>query len=211
MPTVDDRSKGGEQSRTRYDVRQREIVDAAARLFAAQGYHATSMRDLTEATGLQRGALYHYFDAKEDLLYLIHERFLGPLLETVREIADRDIPAESALVAVAHSIMETIRDYRDQVTVFLHEWKTIRDDPRWAEVKASRRELTGLVESILERGARDGSFVVDDVPLAALGFFGMLNYTYQWLDVPGRRSASDVAEYFIRIFLHGISARSSSG
>jgi AcrR family transcriptional regulator len=46
--------------RERYDARQRDVIDACARVFAERGYDGTSVDDLVAATGLARGGLYHY-------------------------------------------------------------------------------------------------------------------------------------------------------
>src|SRR3954468_21826676 len=115
------------RSRARYLERKAEIADVAAKLFAERGYHATSIQDLSEATGLQRGALYHYIEKKRDLLYSIHERFIDPLLAEARAIEAKDEPPDMAIRALAHALMHTIDTYHDQVTVFLHEWNVIAD------------------------------------------------------------------------------------
>jgi len=194
----------GEGRGSRFEERQAEIVHVAARLFAARGYHATSIQDITDATGLKRGALYHYIEGKKDLLYQIHGRFLEPLLVNVREIMARNGPPEESLIEIAELIMRDMTLYRDEITVFLHEWKIIRDDAKWVEVLAQRREMEGLVQGLLQRGCDEGVFEIKDVRLASLAFFGMMNWTYQWFDVGGHYSAHDVAVEFSNLFLHGI-------
>ena len=74
------------QSRERYEARREEIIDIAARVFAERGYHATSIDHLVQATGLQRGGLYHYIGSKEELLFQIHERFIAPLLKRRKKL-----------------------------------------------------------------------------------------------------------------------------
>jgi AcrR family transcriptional regulator len=56
-------------------VRRAELIDTAQRLFLAKGYERTTINDVIEATGLSKGAFYHHFAAKEDLLEAIVERF----------------------------------------------------------------------------------------------------------------------------------------
>ena len=51
--------------------REAELLSVATRLFRERGYHATSMQDLAEALGMNRGSLYHYIEAKDDLLWRI--------------------------------------------------------------------------------------------------------------------------------------------
>src|SRR5580700_2480621 len=56
-------------------VRRAELVDCAQALFLTKGYERTTINDVIEATGLSKGAFYHHFRAKEDLLEAIAERF----------------------------------------------------------------------------------------------------------------------------------------
>ncbi len=63
--------------------RETELWAAATRLFRQRGYHATSMQDLAEALGMNRGCLYHYIDSKDDLLWSILDRTFDLLEEQV--------------------------------------------------------------------------------------------------------------------------------
>jgi AcrR family transcriptional regulator len=197
------------RSRERYEIRRQEIVDIAAHLFAQRGYHATSIDDLSTATGLQRGGLYHYIGSKEALLFMIHERFIEPLLEEARAIEDRGEPPDVTLRALGHALMHDIAAYRDQVTVFLHEWRTIhhKESERADAVMAARREFEDVIDRTLRRGIEQGLFQIDEPRLAVLGLLGMINYTYQWYRPDASWSADDVAEAFWSYFLDGIRIR----
>lgn len=193
----------------RYEKRRQEVVDKAAKVFAERGFHATTVDDLVEATGLQRGGLYHYMDSKMELLIAIHERFIDPLLADAREIASRDEPADVVLRALALALMGDIASYRDQVTVFLHEWRIIESDPAWKAVRKARKEFEQIITDILERGRDAGIFAFTDSRLTLLAFLGMINYTYQWYDPVGRTEPDRVANYFTDIFLGGIAVKSA--
>jgi len=56
--------------------RRAEIMAAAARLFAANGFHATSMADIISEAGLSAGAVYRYFRSKEELIAAVAETAL---------------------------------------------------------------------------------------------------------------------------------------
>jgi AcrR family transcriptional regulator len=180
------------------------VIDQAARLFADQGYHATTINDLVEATGLQRASLYHYIDGKPDLLIAIHERFIEPLLEEARRIADSDEPAEVQLRALAGALMRDIARYRDEVTVFLHEWRALRPTPAWEGVRRARKEFEEIIVTVLRRGRDEGRFAFGDIRLTLLAFLGMVNYSYQWYDPSGRATPGQIADHFADIFLSGI-------
>ena len=73
-------------------ARRAELTRAAARLFAKQGYHGTSIGDLAEALGLQKGSLYTHIDSKADLLtYGNAER---AIIEIAHRLARRERVAE---------------------------------------------------------------------------------------------------------------------
>jgi TetR/AcrR family transcriptional regulator, cholesterol catabolism regulator len=194
----------GALSAAKYDAKRRELVDIAAGVFARQGFHATSIDDLVEATGLKRGGLYHYIASKEDLLIAAHERFIEPLLENARAIAAEDLPAEEALRRLAHALMHDIAVYQDQVTVFLHEWRAIEHRPEWSHVRRARHEFEEIIQSILRRGQDEGVFAPREAELTCLGFLGMFNYSYQWYRPRGPHSAQEIAEHFSDIFIAGI-------
>ena len=193
--------------RERYDERQGEVIDIAARVFAERGFYATSIDDLVDATGLKRGGLYHYMDGKKDLLIRIHQRFIDPLLEDAQDIARRGEPAEETLRLLARALMHDIATYRDQVTVFLNEWRIIEHDPAWASIRHSRKAFEEIVTAVIQRGCEEGSFKVKDVQIAVLGFLGMVNYSYQWYRPGGRDKPEDIADQFCAIFLDGIRSR----
>lgn len=195
-----------ESSRPRYQQRRNEVVDKAARIIAEKGFHATSVQNLVDATGLQRGGLYHYMESKEDLLIRIHERFIEPLLADAREVASADDPPDVSLRKLGRVLMRDIAGYLPQVTVFLHEWRIIEQHDRWRSIRESRREFEGVISGTLQRGVDEKVFAVKDVRITTLGFLGMFNYSYQWLKPGGRVSPDDLADQFCDIFLDGIMA-----
>ena len=194
------------RSRERFERRSAEVVDIAARVFAERGYHATSIDDLVEATGLARGGLYYYIGGKQDLLIRIHARFIEPLLDVAREIAARHEPPDVELRLLALALAQDIAEYRDQVTVFLHEWRIIEHAPEWADIRKARKEFEDIIAACLRRGVKQRTFRAVDERTTMRGFLGMINYTYQWLNPNGRTPAVEIADRFADIFLHGILA-----
>src|SRR5262245_27131978 len=81
--------------------RRATILTAAARLFAANGFHATSMADIIGESGLSAGAVYGYFRSKDDLIAAVAETALSAADEVFRELlADNAAPAPAHAVAV---------------------------------------------------------------------------------------------------------------
>ena len=58
-----------------FNVRD-QVAQAAVELFAEKGYANTSVQEVVERAGVTKGAMYHYFGSKDDLLYEIYARVL---------------------------------------------------------------------------------------------------------------------------------------
>lgn len=199
--------RGRFDSAGRADERLAGLTSAAARLFAEKGYHATSMTDLTDAAGLGRGGVYHYIDSKLDLLFMIHEQVIAPLEAEVRDVDKRQLDPPEALRAIAKALMRSISGQPNEVSVFLHEWKTMSSHPQWKAVRRKRRDLEAIIQRTIDRGVADGSLQVADTQLACLAFLGMINYSYTWFDPSGKWSFDEIADSFCTMLLAGIQVK----
>lgn len=190
--------------RARYDRRQQDVVDAAARLFARQGYGATSMADLVEATGLTAGGLYHYIDGKEQLLIRICDELLEPLLARAAEIvADADLDPAEQLRALVRTWMEHVEGHLDHMAVFQQERRVLEREPQWRRVRRSRKRFEKLVDGVLVRCQDAGLLAVEDRSLALRALLGMVNHTAQWYRPGGPLKTPEIADGFCDLVLRG--------
>jgi AcrR family transcriptional regulator len=196
--------------RAKYEQRKEFVVTAAAQEFAKRGYHATSIEDLVVATGLQRGGLYHYIESKQQLLWLIHDQLLRPLLSQAQEICSRNTDPETQLRALMDVWVAHVASHRDHMVVFNEERRLIESGHEWKRARKQRRDFQKLLNGILERGIADGSFHISDPRIAEMTILGIVNHMSQWLDSRGRLSPEEVADRCIDIVLHGIAANGSS-
>jgi len=187
--------------RARYDRRQAELIEAAARLFAERGYHATSMQDLTQATGLAAGGLYHYIGSKEQLLFRICDELLEPLLERGREIVAHEAPAADHLRQLVRAWLAHVATHRDHMAVFAQVRHAIEREPQWRNVRRQRKAFEQLLDDVLARGERDGTMAFADRGLALLALLGMVNHTATWLKPRGRLRPEQIADGYCDLLL----------
>jgi AcrR family transcriptional regulator len=90
---------GPAYSRLDVDVRRRQLLDVAERLFAEQGYDELSMADIARAAGISKALLYHYFPSKQELF----RATLGEAAEELRERTEPD-PSLPPLEQLAGSL-----------------------------------------------------------------------------------------------------------
>jgi AcrR family transcriptional regulator len=187
----------------RWEARRQAIVDASARVFARQGYHATGITELCVANDLGKGALYHYIGSKEKLLAAIHDRVMDEVMIGADRVADAGGSPSKQLAMLGDELLDVIHRYPDHVWVFLHEFPALTGENA-ARFRGRRAEYEGRVEAVLRAGVKSGEFRKVDPWLTARAWLGMHNYSYLWLKPGGRLSARDVAKPFADIFMRGL-------
>src|SRR5947207_15804909 len=83
LRTLTDRSTGQEDKR-------RLLLDAAVRVFAPKGYHASGVGDIAEEAGVAHGLLYHYFKSKDELLEAVFHENSRLLVARVQSVEETD-------------------------------------------------------------------------------------------------------------------------
>jgi len=187
--------------RARYDRRRRSVVDAAAHVFAERGYHATTIAALLDATGLTTGALYHYVDTRDELLILICDELMDPLLERAHAILADGAPPEQQLRELVRAWLKHIELHIDHMRVFQQERHVIERESRWHEIRAKRLEFERLLDTVLARAERSGAITVPDRRLALLALLGMVNYTPTWFRPGGRLGARQIADGYTDLLI----------
>ncbi|MEZ5077715.1 MAG: TetR/AcrR family transcriptional regulator [Solirubrobacterales bacterium] len=180
--------------RERYERRRSEVIATAARVFAERGFQATSISDLTEATGLAAGGLYHYIESKDRLLLGVCNELLDPVLAEAREIVAEQRPPAEQLRQLLRAWLAHIASRRDHMLVFAQERHVIEREPQWAQIRGQRKEFEQLLDGVLARGEAENAFAFADRGLTLLALLGMVNYTPQWLDPGGRLDPGQIAD-----------------
>ena len=187
--------------RQRYDRRQERVVAIAAELFAERGFAATSMTDLSEATGLAAGGLYHYIGSKKQLLFRICDELMEPLLIEAHAIVEADRSAVTQLRELLRAWLDHIARHRHHMTVFQQERHLIERDPQWRTIRRQRKDFELILDGVLERCERDGTLSFPDRPLALRALLGMVNHTSTWLRPRGRLTPEQIADGYCDMLL----------
>jgi TetR/AcrR family transcriptional regulator, cholesterol catabolism regulator len=170
----------------RQDVRRRELLQAAAALYAEQGYRATSMNDLAAHVGLSKPALYHYVRSKEDLLVELYEEVLRANTDSVSVIEAGSRRAIDALREVVVQRVVYTCEHQALLRVFFEEEAGL---PRSAleEVLRARRHYEDVVIAIALRAADQDALEIGTTPrIYVNALLGAANWVYKWYDPAGR-------------------------
>jgi len=190
--------------------RRKQLYDAAARLFAAQGYHATSLRELAQALGMNKSSLYHYFDSKQELLYRLLDEYIAEALAEIERIC---AGGQSALDKLAAFMRFYTRFYAadiERLNLLVNEVDNL--EPRYrAVLEAKERRYLAALEGILAQLQEEGLMKDLPLPVAAFAFFGMVHYTRKWYRPRGAVKPGQLAEMFLEIFSRGVLAPQAGG
>ena len=181
-----------------------DVTRAAVRLFASQGYANTSVQQIVEAAGVTKGAMYHYFESKDDLLFAIYERMLSLQKSHLDDIISRGGPVDDVLRAVCVDVVETSIEFLPEGTVFFRSQHMLAL-PRQQEVVRRRREYHDEFATLIQRGQDEGLYLTD-IPRAVLiaNFFSDIHYLSHWYNPDGTEDKTLVAEQLTDLFLTGV-------
>jgi len=153
--------------------RRRQILDAAVKVFAKNGFHASRVGDIAEEAGIAYGLVYHYFKSKEELLETIFRDTWTQMLARINEVEASDVSASEAVRQVTALLLRTWRRDPDLVRVL------VREVTRSPHVQREIEEITQAMqalEGIIRRGQETGEFNSDlDPRLGAVVFYGALD------------------------------------
>jgi TetR/AcrR family fatty acid metabolism transcriptional regulator len=154
--------------------RRRQIIDAAVRVFARQGFHACRVSDIADEAGVAYGLVYHYFRSKEEVLDTLFTERWDILLQVIRDTDAEDAPARDKLRAIAAFIFESYRHDPDLMKVIVVE--VTRAANSFGLTHSDRiREAYALMAEVVAKAQEDGSFRPDVTPrFAALAFYGVI-------------------------------------
>jgi TetR/AcrR family transcriptional regulator, fatty acid metabolism regulator protein len=154
--------------------KRRQILDAAIRVFARQGFHSTRVSDIADEAGVAYGLVYHYFSSKDEVLNeLFHERW-SLLLAAIDEAdASGEVP-RAKLRAVAGFIVESYRHDPELMKVIIVEVTRAANSFGRTHLPEIRQAYDSIAKIVAE-GQQSGDFRRDiDPAFASMTFYGAI-------------------------------------
>jgi AcrR family transcriptional regulator len=188
--------------------RETELLAAATVLFRRRGFHDTSMQDLAEMLGMNRGSLYHYITSKDDLLWTILDGALNRLERRVTPQLSADLPPRERLANAIHEHLRVAADHADELSLIQIELRSLSTDRR-REMIARRDAYEGRWRQAIADGIANGDLRPFDVRLAGIGILSICNWFTQWYQPEGALSVDEIADAFVQLVLGGLAPAES--
>jgi AcrR family transcriptional regulator len=181
--------------------RRTELTREAARLFAQKGYHGTSIGEIAEALGVQKGSLYAHIESKQDLLYETMRDGAAAFHAGLDAIPD-ELPATEKIRLAFRSHLQVVADQLDVATVFVQEWRYLEGERR-DEILGERRRYEERIKALFREGRELGELRSDlDDATAALLALSAANWAYTWLRQG--RETDELADRFYALLIDGM-------
>jgi AcrR family transcriptional regulator len=187
-------------------ARRREIDEVASELFHANGYAATSVRDIAKALDIQAASLYAHVASKDDVLWSI----VGHAATDFERAADRaveDTPSADAverLAALVEAHVEVVTADPERSSVFVTEWRHLAPERR-AAIAERRDAYEDRFRETIAEGTAVGAFRATDPAIAATFILTALNGIATWYRPDGRLSPDRIADHYVELALRSLS------
>ena len=187
-----------------YEDQRGAIVARAAELFARQGYHATSMNQLAEASGLSKATLYHYYRDKDALLVHIADGHVSRLQALVADVAALRLKPQAQFRELVRRIVEEYADAQHAHRVLTEDVKFLPPADRQRILDKEREVVAGFSAAVvaLRPELKDAALAT---PMTML-LFGMINWMFTWMKPEGALDYEALAPVVADLFLGGLPA-----
>jgi AcrR family transcriptional regulator len=190
-------------TRSKPGTRLEEVLQSAANIFFAKGFHATSIEDVARDVGMLKGSLYYYIKSKDDLLFQL---LLAGIEDGDAFIARHIDPSGDPVEQLDRAIRAQI-DYIIQNKVpfglFLHEFDSLSGKRQHKLISVMSRYNSRFVD-LVRRGQHQGKIIEGEPWLIVNGILGMCNWLYRWYDTDQVSGPEQIKQVFLRMILRGI-------
>jgi AcrR family transcriptional regulator len=183
------------------------LLRVATRLFARNGFEGTSVQDIVDAAGVTKGAMYHYYGSKDDLLYEVYHQLLTLQTSRLNDIVKSSGTPQERLRAAAIDVVTSSLDNLDDMIVFFRSLHMLPED-RQTQIRAERRAYHEQFKSLVDEGMADGTFQTG-VPadIVVHYFLSAVNQLGSWYRPNGALTPTQVGEEYTKLLLGGLCAR----
>jgi AcrR family transcriptional regulator len=185
----------------------RRLLTSAVRCFAANGYHATTTRDITAGVGLSPAALYVHFPSKELVLFEImragHERALACVKDQAVDAAGTASDRLAAMIS-----RYTAWHARHHVAARVCQYELAGLTPEHYDEIVRIRHLTNAVfREVVERGITEGTFTPSNVNRLARGMLSLSIDLVRWYRLDGPDSPERLGDFYAGLVLKMVSGK----
>lgn len=200
MATAVDRlPKGMPREETR-----KKILESAAQVFASKGFHNAAVDDIVKASGTSKGAVYFYFDSKEQIFLSLVEEYASTLACEIQTGVQRARGLVGQIEAAVATLVRSFQHHRYLAKIVLVEWLSVGPDFEGKHI-ALKAMLVEVLRGYLDRAVEDGKIAPQDTETAAYAWIGSISeVVLRWLNTGKPDPLEEVLAPLTRLLLRSV-------
>ncbi len=182
-----------------------EIIAVASKLFVEKGFEKTTMDDIANALGVQKGSLYHHINSKSELFYDIIILGFEDSAKDIEQICSSNLRATDKFRLAISVHFKNIFKNSLEYQVLLNERRHMLDSGQETRVRRLMKTYENSLLGVVMQGMDEGIFRDDLNPrIIVAGIIGVGNSIYKWFSYEGHINYDEVAMMYIEFFMKGI-------
>lgn len=179
------------------------LIRTATDLFSKKRYLDTSIREIGEAAKVNPSLVYHYFKNKEEILFIIIERFSRHLINSLQEVQSRESDPIEGLRKLIFQHLFLNGEFKKEVIITIEENTMLKGRLR-AEVMSLQRKIYDLYMDQLKKLEQLNMLRKGNLTIICFSIFGIINWFYRWYKESGQLNNEEIANQMIENILLGI-------
>ena len=191
------------KSQQKEDTR-RKILESAAAVFASKGFHGSVVDDIVRASGTSKGAVYFYFESKEQIFFSLVQDYVTTLAQQMHLAMHRGRGLVGQVEATVATLVRSFHSHPSLARIVLLDWPNAG-----AEFQGKRMALKGMLVEVLrgylDRAVQDHRIESQDTELAAYVWIGAIGeVVVRWLNTGRPTPLEDVIAPLTRLLLNSV-------
>ena len=183
-----------------HSLQRETILNISADTFAEAGYPSATMAELAARCGVSKSLLYHYYPAKDAILFDLMHEYMTRLQLLVHDVARLALPAQEGLAELVRRFVREYETSRSRHIVLLNDVKFLPPPEREQVIALERSVVQAFADVISATYKVDGA----RAKVLTMSVFGMINWTFTWLKPDGPLSYAQFAESVVGMLEGGL-------
>jgi AcrR family transcriptional regulator len=193
------------------DERVKEILTAAGEEFLEKGYEAATMDSIAKRAGLSKGALYHHFEGKDDILLAANLSYLEAMDELFAAAGRVRSPSKALLSYIKAYLAYWDENRRQVEFFFLTITKAMADERIWPYYRDYSARVTAFLDGLFRRGVEEGEFEEHDSRAAAVCLMGTLDGLLGYLIMDDTMTMDKILSSVRKVYIDSIRRAPAKG
>lgn len=184
------------------DRKKEAILSAAAKVFAAKGFHRTLVDEVARAAGVGKGTVYRYFSDKEDLFFCVIDQGIDRLIAAMERASRGGASSREALRGIFEALADFVRENKPIVKL-LHQVEPKERKKRFERIHRRNKKILAITEAVLRKGMGSGEFRRGNARIWALAAASAANSVYM-MEHSHQATKSGTTEDLLDLMLGGM-------